>query len=272
MILLFRKYLVRIMLFFSLIALIWSIAAFIMDIRFSITEEFSSTGQSWWLNYNRNNRVSSLYIWLIITACALYSLAVGFIVARQIKKNPSPQLAFLYLFIFSFSLYIFRLYYLVPQINWLHMDDETISRVIYFGRFFGLTAFFAASLFCAGLQIQKFGYILLITVLVSFTLSIIVPFNTTEVTTALIYRIAEEKSIALFCLVLEILTVMNYLSAAIKQSRGEFYRLILFCIMILAGYELLFFLNPPFMIPGITLLFTGTILYIRTNQKLFLLS
>ncbi len=272
MILLFRKYLVRIMLFFSLITLFLAIAAYILNIRFNLTDFSSSTGQIWWLNYNRNSKINSFHIWLIVTACTLYSLAVGFIVARQIKKNPSPQLAFLYLFIFSFSLYIFRLYYIVPQINWLHIDDETISRVLYFGRFLGLTAFFAASLFCAGLQIQKFGYILLITVLASFTLSIIIPFNTTEVTTALFYRIAEEKSIALFCLVLEVLTVMNYLSAAIKQSRGELYRLILFCIMVLCGYELLFFLNPPFMIPGLMLLFTGTILYIRTNQKLFLLS
>ena len=273
MILLFRKYLVKIFLLITFLTVIFGAVFYVQGLRNGTASATGiNTRQIWWMVYGRTSGFNIQFLWMILMACSLYSLTVGLYVYRQIKKNPAPQLAFLYLFIFTFSLHIFRLYYLIPQNLWFPLNKYYITRIIYFSRFFGLTAFFAASLFTTGLQIQKFAYVLLITILISFSLAVIIPINTIELTSSLLFRIAGEKSIALFFLALEILTVLNYLSAAVKQVRGEFYQLIIFCIMILAGYEMIFFLYTPFLIPGALLLTGGTVLYIRTSQKLYLWS
>ncbi|OQY33282.1 MAG: hypothetical protein B6241_08420 [Spirochaetaceae bacterium 4572_59] len=271
MILFFRKYLVKILLIVSIITVIAGILFYTMEFMnpHILSKDFSS-GQSWWLAYYSAENFNPLETWLFLMVSDLYSLIFGFFVYRQIKKNPSPQLSFLYLFIFTFSLQIIRLGYLLPQSSAFHIDKELITRIIYFSRLFALTAFFSTSLFSTGLQIQKFNMVLLITVLLSFSMSIIIPLNTIELTTSLLFRIAAEKSLALFCIALEILTAMNFFYAAIKQARVEFYRLFLFSIMILNGYELMFFLYIPFLLPGSILLLAGTILYIRTSQKMFL--
>lgn len=273
MILLFRKYLVKILLTISFLTVIAGILFYTMEfMNASVLSKNPGSGQSWWLIYYSVDHFNPLKTWLFLMGFCFYSLMFGFFVFKQIKKNPSPQLSFLYLFIFTFSLQIFRLGYLLPQNSAFHIDEEFITRIVYFSRLFGLTAFFSTSLFSTGLQIQKFNMVLLITLLLSFSLAIIIPLNTIELTTALLFRIAEEKSLALFCIVLELLTAINFFYAAVKQARVEFYHLFLFSIMILGGYELMFFLYAPFMLPGTVLLLSGTVLYIRTSQKLFLWS
>lgn len=271
MILLFRKYLVKILLMISFITVIAGILFYVVELsNLQIQSKSIDSGQSWWLSYYTVENYNPLKTWLFLMISSLYSFIFGFFVYRQIKKNPSPQLSFLYLFIFTFSLQIIRLGYLMPQSSAFHIGEELITRIIYFSRLFALTAFFSTSLFSTGLQVQKFNSVLLISLLLSFSMALIIPLNTIEMTTALLYRIAEEKSVALFCIALEVLTALNFIYAAIKQARTEFYRLFLFSIMILGGYELMFFLYTAFLLPGCILLLSGTILYIRTSQKLFL--
>ncbi len=269
MILLFRKYLVKIFFIFSFISVLFGVFYFIKFQPGNNSSSFVTT-QVWWMIYRNVIKIDLFHAWISLMALGLFSLVFSFFIYRLIKKNSSPQMAFIYLFIFSFSFSLLRLIYIMPHSAFI--DRELISRIIFFGRLFGLSSFFAASLFTSGLQIQKFGLVLLISTVVSFTITIILPFNTTVLTSALIYRVGEEKSITLFCLTLEILTVLNYLSSALKQSRNELFRIMFFALMILTGFEMSFFLYLPILIPGITLLILGTLLYLRTSQKLFLWS
>ena len=274
MILLFRKYLVRIFLFISIALVLFGVFYYFRFHPYSGKSFVIANHQIWWMIYRIQRSTDTLQSWTSLMGLGSYSLVFGFFVYRQIRKNPSPQLAFLYLYIFSFSFSLLRLFPLLPEYiaPFLEFDHELVTRINYFSRFFGLSCFFAASLFATGIQIQKFGMILLVNTLVSFTLSIILPFNTTVLTSALLYRVGEEKSLAFFCLTLEILTILNYFSSAVKQSRNELYRIILFVILMLTGFEMTFFLYFPLYIPGIILLTTGTFFYLRTSQKLFLWS
>jgi hypothetical protein len=202
----------------------------------------------------------------------LFSFFAGFIISRQIKRNPSAELSFFYLFLFTFSLQVFRVPFLVENFPSLLTTTGFITRIVYFSRILSLASLFAASLFSSGLQIQKFGMVLLISFLTAFTLASLIPVNTSIVTGALINRIAREEHLALFCITLEILTILNYVSAAIHQGRNEYYRLALLNMLVIVGYELLFFLHVPFIIPGFACLIPGTILSARTSRKLFLWS
>ena len=274
MILLFRKYLVRLFISISLAFVLFGVFYYFKYQPSSGNSFAIANYQLWWMLYSVQKSADTLRAWISLMGLGLYSLVFGFFIYRQIRKNPSAQLAFLYLFIFSISLSLMRIFPLLPEgdIPFHQLDKEIITRITYFGRLFGLSSFFAASLFVTGIQIQKFGMILLINTLVSFTISIILPFNTTILTSALLYRVGEEKSLAFFCLTLEILTVLNYFSTAVKHSRNELYRIMFFTVLMLTGFEMVFFIYFPLYIPGIMLLILGTFFYMRTSQKLFLWS
>ncbi len=274
MILLFRKYLVRLFLSISIAFVLLGVFYYFRYQPTSAKSFTISNHQLWWMLYRIQRSGETLKAWVSLMGLGTYSLVFGIFVYRQIRKNPSAQLAFLYLFIFSFSLSLMRIFPLIPEgsLPFHQLDKEIITRITYFGRLFGLSSFFAASLFVTGIQIQKFGMILLINTLVSFTISIILPFNTTILTSALIYRVGEEKSLAFFCLTLEILTVLNYFSTAVKHSRNELYRIMFFAVLMLTGFEMVFFIYFPLYVPGMILLVLGTFFYLRTSQKLFLWS
>jgi len=272
MILLFRKFIVRILIVLSFISLL---AGGYIIFRFqntdSIRQLISLSDQIWWLMYT-DSVSRELLVGLAVLGEILFAFIAGLYVFRQIRKNPSPELSFLYIFIFSLSLQVFRLNFLLPELSFYSLPIGFNTKVVYFSRFLGLSAFFAGSLFSTGLQIQKFSMILLISFLTSFTLSTLIPVNTFGITGSLLHRIAREKNIALFCTTMELLTVLNYLSAAHKQGRNEFYRLALFSLLVLIGYELLFFLYMPLIVPGFLCLILGTFLFIRASQKLYLWS
>ncbi|MBF9015261.1 MULTISPECIES: hypothetical protein [unclassified Oceanispirochaeta] len=269
MILIFRKYIVRILLYLSGLALIivavWSFLNYGNQMSRSWAEE-----QIWWTLYSDIPSTGLLKA-LSLSAQLLFAFLMSLIISNQIKRNPSAELSFFYLFLFSFSLQIFRLPNLIDPSHFL-ADSGLITRIIYFSRILALTALFSASLFSSGLQIQKFGMVLLLILLTAFTLSSILPINISSISGALLNRIAKEEYLALLCIILELLTVLTYISAAYNQGRPEYYRLATLSLLIIAGYEMLFFLHTPFIIPGFACLLPGTILFIRTSRKLFLWS
>lgn len=269
MILIFRKYIVRILLYLSALSLIivgvWSFL--------NSGKEFTriwSEEQIWWTLYSAEPAAALLKA-LSLSGQLLFGFLMGLVISRQIKRNPSAELSFFYLFLFSFSIQIFRLPHLVDLSSILG-NSGLITRIIYFSRLLALTSLFAASLFSSGLQIQKFGMILLIILLTAFTLSSILPINISSISGALLNRIAKEEYLALLCIILEIMTVLTYIAAAYNQGRPEYYRLAALSLLIIVGYEFLFFLHIPFMIPGFACLIPGTVLFIRTSRKLFLWS
>ncbi|MDC7241255.1 MAG: hypothetical protein PQJ50_12940 [Spirochaetales bacterium] len=269
MILIFRKYIVRILLYISFAVLaaagFW---LFLSEGRFTGTW---SGEQIWWTLYSTETGPGLLKA-LSLCGQLFFAFVMGMIISRQIKRNPSAELSFFYLFLFSFSLQLFRLPYLAEGAGYLTATGGYISRIIYFSRILGLGSLFAASLFSSGLQIQKFGMVFLLVLLTSFTLASILPLNISSVSGSLLNRVAREEYLALFCTAMEVLTVLTYIATARNQGRAEYYRLAFLNLLIIAGYEFLFFLYVPLMIPGFICLVPGTVIYIRTSRKLFLWS
>ncbi|MDA3956448.1 hypothetical protein [Oceanispirochaeta sp.] len=270
MILIFRKYIVRILLNLSFLFLLLLVALFIATKGSGFPTPWSEE-QIWWSLFS-NSTTAGMLKYISLGGQLIFSFLAGLIISRQIKRNPSAELSFFYLFLFCFSLQIFRIPFLLENPFPFLTASGLTTRIIYFSRILSLACLFAASLFSSGLQIQKFGMVLLISMLIAFTLASLIPVNTSIITGALINRIAREKHLALFCTTLEVLTVLNYIAAAQHQGRIEYYRLAFLSLLVITGYELLFFLHAPFMIPGFACLIPGTILFTRTSRKLFLWS
>ena len=270
MILIFRKYVITLLSALSFFTIL--IAAYWFFERGSL-KMIALPGeleQIWWSLYTTVSSGKSPIKVISLGVQLIYALTFLLILGRQMRRNPSAEMAFLSIFLFTFSLQIFRLAFLTGST--FTLDTDLATRAVYFSRLLGLSALFAASLFATGLQIQKFGQILLICILTAFSLSILLPVNSSITTAAMLHRIAREKHLAVFCLSLEVLTVLNYVAAAHNLGRGEYYRLSLLSLGIICGYEMLFFLYPPFFLPGLITLTCGTVLFIRTSRKLFLWS
>jgi len=269
MILIFRKYIIRVLVNLSFLSfLIFILWAFFYNDKITIPSWIKE--QIWWSLYQNGSVIN--YKSLSLGGQILFSFLAGVLITRQIRRNPSAELSFFYIFLFLFSLQIFRLPFLMKDPPLFLTITGLTTRIIYFSRIFSLACLFSASLFSSGLQIQKFGIVLLISTLTAFTLSSIIPVNTSSLTGALIDRIAREKNLGLFCTTLEVLTVLNYVSAGHRQGRTEYFRLAFLSLLVICGYEMLFFLHVPFIIPGFLCLIPGTILFARTSRKLFLWS
>ncbi len=270
MILIFRKYIIRILIILSFFTMFTAAYWFIQKGSVKTMVLPGGLEQIWWSLYAPVLSAQSPMKIVSLGAQLMYAPVFLLILGRQMRRNPSAEMAFLSIFLFTFSLQIFRISFLTEAAYIPGSDLAT--RTVYFGRLMGLSALFAASLFATGLQIQKFGQILLICFLTAFSLSILLPVNSSITTAALLHRIAREKHLAIFCLSLELLTVLNYIAAAHQLGRSEYYRLSLLSLSIIAGYEMLYFLYPPFILPGLITLISGTFLFIRTSRKLFLWS
>ncbi len=270
MILIFRKYIVRILLYISFLSVI-AAGVWMYFISDSGISRSWSGEQIWWTLYVQDN-APGLIKALSLSGQIFFAFAMSLILSRQIKRNPSAELSFFYLFLFTFSLQLFRLPYLSDPAGFLAAGSGYITRIIYFTRILGISSLFAASLFSSGLQIQKFGMVFLLSLLTSFTLASILPLNISAVSGALLHRIAREEYLALLCITMEILTILTYIATAQNQGRVEYYRLAFLNLLIIAGYEFLFFLYIPLIIPGFICLVTGTVIYVRTSRKLFLWS
>jgi hypothetical protein len=111
-----------------------------------------------------------------LAAAALFSLTALILIYFFFEKTQSPEIVFITLFVLSFSFEIMRL--ITPlQKTWVVPSLYLLlaSRALLFGRLFGIFSLFAASVYAAGLEIQKQLNVILIAVFISLVISLGIP-------------------------------------------------------------------------------------------------
>ena len=105
----------------------------------------------------RNYVESSHMVPFFAILCALiYSLIGIILILIYFEKTHSPEILFIGLFIISLSFEFIRI--IVPLREIFHFPSMYMiftSRILLFGRYFGLFSLFAAAVYAAGLDIQK---------------------------------------------------------------------------------------------------------------------
>jgi len=215
--------------------------------------------------------IRSSIFWTIITASFLFGFSVisSLLLFHYFKKKISPEIFFFILFILALSLQSVRLFqFQLLLINVSPFFGVLITRLYYFFRLFGLFCLFASSLFPIGIKFQKFETILISILLISFTLSALMPIDSTFMNSYFLYTISDSSSILLMTLSIRVLTIVNLARVAITTKSKNYILVLISSVLIIAGDELLLFFPIPLI--AITLILIGTAIYSRSIYNYYL--
>lgn len=257
--------------FIILCSILMSLYLFVnSEILFPSKFEFKL--QYWWFIYSDSPVTPGFLLDSIIniTIFLLFCFIAGLIFRRLFKKIASPEIFFYAVFLFSFSFEGFRVFLLYIELGMPVYLGLLFSRIVIFGRFFGLMAIFLSSLYALEIKYQKFGTLLGGALVLSLIIAYIVPMDSSVILSQLMYKPGDELSIFIANISLGFFAIVNFLVAAIKRNKRFFY-IILASLLILLGRELFLFIAGPVTgSAGLAFLFVGTFLFYRHIDRIYL--
>jgi hypothetical protein len=117
-------------------------------------------------------------IYASIAASVLYAFIAAILIYYFFEKTQSPELLFIVFFVFSFAVETTRVMlplrriYEIPSLYQL-----MAARTLLFGRYFGIFSLFIASVYAAGLEVQKQRTITLVIVVAAMIIALGVPID-----------------------------------------------------------------------------------------------
>jgi len=169
----------------------------------------------------------------------LFSLIGWYIIRSYFSKTTSPEMFFFSFFLVSLSFEMIRIihYYFFLQNSPLILGI-LFTRVIFFGRFFGLLCLFFSGLFSSWLDIQRIGIVVSISILFCFTLAFSIPIDT-DLGTDFLYSPGIRNELFLVRVCLEVFAALNYLFSSIVKKSSDYFFLALSMSAVILGRELL---------------------------------
>jgi hypothetical protein len=190
----------------------------------------------------------------------LYALITLALIHYFFEKTQSPEILFFALFVLSFSFEVIRL--MVP----LHKIYKIspfylimLFRILLFSRYFGIFSLFAASVYAAGLEVQKQRNIILIIALAAMVIVMGVPIDTLSWDSSLsmingytsLFRMIEAGML--------LITVISFLISAYTRGSREYISIGAGAFLVLLGRNILLsadtWVSP---IPALAVLAVGT--------------
>jgi len=114
-----------------------------------------------------------------ILVLVLYSFLTIMLNYYFFEKTMSPEILFVVFFAASFSLEALRLIIPLGRVfDFPSLYALTASRVILFGRFFGIFSLFTASIYGAGYEMQRQRYVIIIITVTSLLIAMGIPIDT----------------------------------------------------------------------------------------------
>jgi hypothetical protein len=190
----------------------------------------------------------------------IYALAASVLVFFFFEKTHSPEILFVGLFALSF---VFEILRIMAPLQKLHPFSSVLlilgTRILVFGRLFGVLSLFASSVYSAGLELQKQGRVIITIIIALLVVSIRLPVNGLSWDSSLtmifayssMFRFAEDA--------LMVITVISFLVAAYTKGTGEYLFIALGALLVSLGRSLLLsadtWIAP---LPALILLIAGT--------------
>lgn len=266
-----RNRLIRISLLLCLLFTVFYIFSFFYlspGRSFSITAlEEKLTGMD---NFSTDISYDSLY-WSVLTSIGVFffSMSASMLLYHYFKKKISPEIFFFILFVISLTFQSVRMF----QLQLILMETPPvygviITRMFYFFRLFGVSCFFAASLFPIGVQFQKFGTILISILLLSFTVAALIPVDLTLMNRNLLYELSDGSTFQIMTMSIRVLTIVNFIRAAVTSESKNYFIVLIAALMIVTGDALLLVLSSPLLPFG--LIIGGTVMYGRSLYRYYL--
>jgi hypothetical protein len=183
----------------------------------------------------------------VMLTAALYALIVQALIYQFFEKTQSPEIYFFALFVFSFTFECGRI--LIP-LQHLYMLPQTFiaaaGRMQLFGRFFGLFALFASSVYAAGLKAQKQGTVFFAVTLAAMLFAVRVPVDALAWDTALRLNCGYRSMFWILEVVLALLSVAGYFVSARIRGGKEFVPAGIGVFLVAFGRTLLLDADTPY--------------------------
>jgi len=207
-----------------------------------------------------------------ITGLILYAFFSTILIYYFFEKTQSPEILFMAFFAASFAPEALRLLlplsrvYEIPSLYLL-----MASRIILFGRYFGIFSLFTASIYAVGFKAQKQRNVVLIIAVITLIITLGVPVDTEAWDSSLnmisgyvaIFRLIEVGAF--------LTTALSFFIAAWSRSSREFVYIGTGSVLALLGRHILLYADAWMALPiGLLLLIVGTWLICTKLHKIYL--
>ncbi|GHU87688.1 hypothetical protein FACS189476_03520 [Spirochaetia bacterium] len=207
-----------------------------------------------------------------IAGAVIYAFATLILIYYFFEKTQSPEILFFALFVFSLSFEGMRLAALLQklyQIPALYL--LMASRVLLFGRFFGIFSLFTASICAAGLEMQKQQNIIMIIALITLVITLGIPIDVLTWDTSYcmingytsMFRMVEAGVL--------LITMLSFFISAYSRGSREYILIGVGSFLVFLGRNLLLsadtWVTP---LPGLLALIAGTWFICTRLHKVYL--
>jgi hypothetical protein len=195
-----------------------------------------------------------------MTGAVIYSLTALIIIYYFFEKTQAPEILFFAFFVLSFAfegirtMIPLKMVYEFPSI-YLVMA----SRFLLFGRYFGVFSLFAASVYAAGWDVQKQGYVAFIIVIATLMIALNVPIDGLSWDSSLTLIIGYQDMLKLAEIAIILITTVSFFVSAYSRDTREYILIGIGSLLVFLGRNIL--LNADTWItplPGLVSLGAGT--------------
>ncbi|MDR1096155.1 MAG: hypothetical protein LBL31_07175 [Spirochaetaceae bacterium] len=224
-------------------------------------------------DYGTLNWPANAYVpFAAMLAAAFYAVVVQTLVYRFFEKTQSPEIYFFALFAFSVTFDCGRMViplqrlYALPQ-----AFPVAAERLELFGRFFGLLALFASSVYATGFKAQKQGTVFFAITLIALLFAIRIPIDPLAWDTSLRLNSGYRSMFDVVEAVIALLAVASYLVSARLRGNREFILIGAGVFLVFIGQSLLFGADTIFTpAPAFLCLAAGTWLVCKPLHRIYL--
>jgi hypothetical protein len=207
-----------------------------------------------------------------IAGSVVYALIALVLIYYFFETTQSPEILFVAFFAGSFSFEAVRLILPLREIYDIPSPYLLMAaRLLLFSRYFGIFSLFTASVFAAGLEVQKYRYIILINTVATLVIATGVPIDTQTWDSSLNMINGYVRLFTLIETGVALITVISFCIAAYSRGSREYLWIGLGALLVFIGRNLLLNADTWFSpIPGILLLAAGMWFICTWLHKLYL--
>ena len=209
---------------------------------------------------------------LLLAGEGLFAVSVSLFLMLFFRNTPSPEVYFFILAVQAFSFGALR-----PVIDLLvssgnsYMLPAMLTRAFYFGRFIAILSIFISGLFAAGLALQRRALMLGMTFFVSVVFAAVLPVDISVYSRLFLFSIGAGGSMFTGYAALSLLSVANFLIAALYQGNRSYYVVALGVFLVIAGDQLIFLSPGPWRAAaGFALAGAGAYLFGSRTHRIYL--
>lgn len=214
----------------------------------------------------------NLQQFISVLATMVFATAACFVIFISFRNTASAEIFFFFLFLCSFCFDMFKEgLIIINDISLPFSYSMFMTRVVYFGRFFGVVALFCSGLFSTGLEYQRMSMMFLISVIIAVGLVSLLPVDLSRNIPGGTRELGSFLEIYIILILLQLISVVNFIIASNKNENTDYLFLAGSLILTVAGRELLF-LMPGIAAAsaGFVLLVSGTVVFGLKTHRIYL--